>query len=553
MNMPAAAGTGLLVLGMHRSGTSATAGALQRLGVRLGDRLVPAAADNPGGYFEHADAVAANEQLLDALDRSWDDVRALPAGWMKTVAAAEARERIRVDALAGLAGPGAWALKDPRLCRLLPLWRATLDAAGMRAACLLVLRHPDEVAASLRARDGLPDTIAHVLWLRYMLEAATASAGAPRVVLSYARLLEHPAAALREAVAQLGIELAPADDADLRAFVRPDARHHAAGEGELPLDAWHALALDAHAALAGHDPWAHVPDLVERFDALVDAHSDWIDLVGAASRGADVRRRAVLERGLATEHGLRASLADVTGLSLARLDALHDVQARLDATQAALASAEALCGERLEDVHRLDRQLAGTQAALARIEAQSVERLEDARRLDARLRDTQAALDRAEALSIERLEQVRRLDARLQETQAALDDAEGQARSHLSAAQALDAQLRDTQGAVLRLEALSFERLSEAQRLGDELGRTQQALAAVEALAVARMEDAQQLDQRLRDALAAHADTVAERDAERARAAEAEDQLARIRATWYWRVAARLHRLLRRPPPGSAA
>ena len=54
MKIPAAKPSVLLVLGMHRSGTSALAGTFSQLGLRLGDELMPATADaNPKGYFEH--------------------------------------------------------------------------------------------------------------------------------------------------------------------------------------------------------------------------------------------------------------------------------------------------------------------------------------------------------------------------------------------------------------------------------------------------------------------------------------------------------------------
>ena len=48
-----AGSTALVVLGMHRSGTSALAGMLHHLGVALGDRLMKATLDNPRGYWEH--------------------------------------------------------------------------------------------------------------------------------------------------------------------------------------------------------------------------------------------------------------------------------------------------------------------------------------------------------------------------------------------------------------------------------------------------------------------------------------------------------------------
>ena len=44
--------TALLILGMHRSGTSLLSSLVQSLGINIGDRLVCADMHNPAGYFE---------------------------------------------------------------------------------------------------------------------------------------------------------------------------------------------------------------------------------------------------------------------------------------------------------------------------------------------------------------------------------------------------------------------------------------------------------------------------------------------------------------------
>src|SRR6516225_10357393 len=73
--------TAVIVLGMHRSGTSALAGALHHLGVELGEHLMPASPDNQRGYWEHRDIVAVNHRLMAELGAAWDDIRPLPASW----------------------------------------------------------------------------------------------------------------------------------------------------------------------------------------------------------------------------------------------------------------------------------------------------------------------------------------------------------------------------------------------------------------------------------------------------------------------------------------
>src|SRR5512140_2863373 len=74
----------IVILGMHRSGTSAFAGALAHLGVATGGRLLSAQEEiNSKGYWEHKDVVRINDELLFALHSPWHDTRPLPAGWWR--------------------------------------------------------------------------------------------------------------------------------------------------------------------------------------------------------------------------------------------------------------------------------------------------------------------------------------------------------------------------------------------------------------------------------------------------------------------------------------
>ena len=61
----------VLVVGMHRSGTSMLGGILQKLGVGLPGELVSADEHNPAGYHEWDRVVSIQERLLIDLDRWW--------------------------------------------------------------------------------------------------------------------------------------------------------------------------------------------------------------------------------------------------------------------------------------------------------------------------------------------------------------------------------------------------------------------------------------------------------------------------------------------------
>jgi hypothetical protein len=149
----------IVVLGMHRSGTSSLAAMLVAAGgVLHGDSLRNW--DNPGGHFEAAALVRLNEDVLAASGGHW--LRPPPkVAW----SAAQAAER---DRLLGVRG-AVW--KDPRALLVWPFW------AGADARFVGVVRHPLAVARSLWAWRGTPIDDGLRLWRAH--NVALLASGAP--------------------------------------------------------------------------------------------------------------------------------------------------------------------------------------------------------------------------------------------------------------------------------------------------------------------------------------------------------------------------------------
>jgi GT2 family glycosyltransferase len=180
-----AGSTAIVVLGMHRSGTSALTGVLHHLGVELSEHLMPASRDNPRGYWEHSDVVSVQERLMAALGWAWDDIRSMPAGFEHGEAAQAACSELAAILHRDFSSAPLWGLKDPRLCRLMPLWTALLADEQVEPRYLLTVRHPLDVAASLHARDGIGVARAWLLWLGHMLDAERATRGHNRAIVHY--------------------------------------------------------------------------------------------------------------------------------------------------------------------------------------------------------------------------------------------------------------------------------------------------------------------------------------------------------------------------------
>jgi hypothetical protein len=152
---------GVVVLGMHRSGTSAVAGLLARLGIWPGPEsdLMPAKPDNPEGFWELTDLVAVDDLILERGGEAWDVPFADPperdlGGLLEQLDVILARLR---------AQQGPWLIKDPRLC-------LTWDVVGARCGevvPLVVYRHPLDVALSLERRHNFPLLLGVALWEAY--------------------------------------------------------------------------------------------------------------------------------------------------------------------------------------------------------------------------------------------------------------------------------------------------------------------------------------------------------------------------------------------------
>jgi len=275
-NTPTSDPTALLVLGMHRGGTSAMAGLLHLLGFDAGPSLMPAVDGvNRKGFWEHLDVYRIHERLFAAFGRSILDPREMPAGWRDhpefQTAVSEVRALIERD----FAATARWVVKDPRLCKFVPVWLEALASLGIRPRVVLVARHPAEIARSTRA-IGWSDSTARVnlCWLQYMFDAERGTRGVLRSCVNYADLLADWRAQIARIGSELQIEWPAVDDervAEIEAFLDARERHHVESAGTHPETeaALPALVTDLHDAFRDH---AASPDLWGRVEALGDIY-----------------------------------------------------------------------------------------------------------------------------------------------------------------------------------------------------------------------------------------------------------------------------------------
>jgi len=218
-----------LVLGMHRSGTSATAQLLALAGAELPDNVMPGDEHNAKGYFEPWKISVFNDQRLRAAASAWDDPFNLPYAPLAPEAEADWKARAAALFRAEFGESLHPLLKDPRVSVLLPLWRAALDEIGIGARVVIPVRHPLAVAGSLSRRDAFPVEKSVLVWTLYMLAAEAGSRDLPRAFVSYDGLLadwRKEVAAIERAHGAPLPRLTDHSAREIDAFLTKDLRHN---------------------------------------------------------------------------------------------------------------------------------------------------------------------------------------------------------------------------------------------------------------------------------------------------------------------------------------
>ncbi len=299
------AGTPIVVLGMHRSGTSAITNALANLGLYLGraEDLLEATEHNEEGFWERPDVVRLNDRALATLGMSYQKVGFIPALWRELPFSAGLLNEMEALLRMNFAAHPLWGWKDPRTTVLLPFYKEVLRRLGSKPHYVLCVRNPLSVSASLSKREKLSEHLALGLWLRYTLSALQETNGESRVLVLYESFLQDPIGALQPVV-KLVENWTPNDQAwtDARNVVRQDLSHTKPSEE----------ALDRHPSIikrtfdlcklaaAAPEAFAHGA-FDSQIGVLWKELQDWDDLLKGADP-APGRLRLFWQKGGKVEH-----------------------------------------------------------------------------------------------------------------------------------------------------------------------------------------------------------------------------------------------------------
>lgn len=216
----------LLIVGMHRSGTSAIARITNMLGFSLGPResMGEPSSDNPKGFWEQMPVRNLNDFLLQSVGAAWDN----PYDFSVDRISEKARFdffRLADRFVSRLRDGAPWAIKDPRLSLTMNAWRPFLQDPMV----LLVYRNPLEVARSLEARNNIPKMYGLALWEKYTVEALNNAADLPLITVNYGDVISAPVQTVERLQRQLSEYfpgmLSGIFEDELRAFIDPGLNH----------------------------------------------------------------------------------------------------------------------------------------------------------------------------------------------------------------------------------------------------------------------------------------------------------------------------------------
>src|SRR5271156_3030448 len=473
----------VIVLGMHRSGTSAVAGTLVKLGGGSPKHLMVANPGNARGFFESVAFMHFHDELLASAGSRWHDWRLFNPGWYSSPVAAGYRRRAKELFEAEFSGAALPVIKDPRICRFAPFWLEVLREMQKTPRIVIPIRSPLEVAQSLQKLQGVPLNEGLLLWLRHNLDAEVQSRAEARSIFTFDEFQSDWHGVCEKISTDTNLfwpRLSDRTSREIDNFLTKDLVHHETDRVALAshsaLHEWTLRAYDALLELARDPSSDSALDTLDEVRALLEQSSKMFgrilvdyeialeDLRGeshALTSERDLlraRQSEILTESAAATAEFAAALRDKVALSqslaasVAERDALREERARMAAElQSQQQELEEKAAEAARDKDALSQSLAATVAERDALR-------EECARMAAELQSRQQELEEKAAALAE-------FAARDELAEKALGEAEN----------ALDAAVRDQEALSQRLSASLAEKAAiEAARadLAETLDRT---------------------------------------------------------------------------------
>lgn len=268
----------VLILGMHRSGTSAVTRMTNLLGLDVTTDLMPPTPANPTGYWESVELRELHDEILSALGSSWDDILPINADIFQTPEIDRYKFLLTDYIVRTFSGSQRFVIKDPRMCNLMPLWLGALEGLNVELRVIMPYRHPLEVAKSLQNREGFTLEKSFLLWLRHILNAERHTRGIKRCFVSYSQALTNPEKVIQTITGQCEIDAPNIQESEKQVKGFLDGQHY------------HQRITDTDLSEADFPGWvSQVFEILDKWSAHKD---DGQQLQGQFNRISDEMARA---------------------------------------------------------------------------------------------------------------------------------------------------------------------------------------------------------------------------------------------------------------------
>lgn len=475
-----------VVLGMHRSGTSALAGVLALTGFTAPRTLLPSSAVNERGFWESEPIKALNDELFAEQRTSWHSLEAIPLGGLSKQRLRSVTNRTETILSEEFERGSSPLVKDPRLSRLLPFWRPALERLSARTVYAITVRSPLEVARSLAQRNDLEPDLGYLLWARYYLDAEFHTRGLPRAWIAYDRLIENWRDSLAAFSSEVNLDRDIKEPAagQVDEFLSAELRHHRTADEQALIELERFPYIqDTYRVLLD---WARGRSADDKDISIFDRSRDQFDRLSSAvsriAENARLDRKRVANAKAQTDAvageltQARRALEDLEGLRVSQTR----LEARIDSAVASLDQAiqqrlniERQLSDTLLEAARersgLQRMLAEAQSAAKIEHSEFKQKLSDAATANDALRKQNEELRAAEKQAAQAFEQKlaeaaceqSELQRMLAEAEEAADRVRAALEQKLSDAVVANDALRSAQ------DAASQDRLTLEQRLSD--------------------------------------------------------------------------------------
>jgi hypothetical protein len=415
----------VLVVGMHRSGTSLCSHILSALGVDMADEIpgpgnASVTPDNPQGHWERWEIVEFHDRILGLFNRGYygrfHDF-ALPVAWWADPRVAQIRREI-VAFLEKQMGDGYFGFKDPRTVRLMPVWHQIFRELRLAPKVVLCFRNPAQVVRSLNARDGLDPEIGEYRWLVHMVDFFRYASNFDFCTVEYEEWFNNPSANIeklqkfldlswQQSEADLGLVLSGLIDRGAR---HDDPEHRDANQ---PL----VRSLYKLASRAGQDGEARdqIAYIVSQFVGFQQLQRPFQqafeDVAKVADKFPEVEQEAA---------GLRAAVGERNAVVEAADAKAATVEVRLAERERALAEVSRRADELLAALQAAQAEAAVREAALAQAEREAQDRAVAGEAMQAEVGALREALAQAEREAQDRAVAGEALQAEIAAVQGAL-------------------------------------------------------------------------------------------------------------------------------------